>query len=60
MKSKTIGSGGFGKVKVYYSEKFQRMVIAKKVGDNFIKATGPTRLRLTSLIKNLFSQRKYA
>ena len=50
MKSKTIGGGGFGKVKIFYSEKFQRMVIAKKVGDNFIKATTSTKLRLTSLI----------
>ena len=52
MKSKTIGSVAFGKVKAYYSEKFQRMVITKKVGYNFIKATSPTRLCLTSLIKN--------
>lgn len=52
MKSKTVGSGGFGKVKVFYSEKFKRMVIAKKVENNFIKTTSQTRLHLTSLINN--------
>ena len=55
MKSKTIGAGGCGKVKIFYSEKFQRMVIAKKVGNDFIKATTPTKLRLTCLI-NKYSQ----
>lgn len=52
MKSKTIGGGGFGKVRIRYSEKFKRMVVEKEVGDNFIKTTNSTRLHITSLINN--------
>ena len=52
MKCKTVGRGGYGKVQVYYDEKFQKMVIVKKVEKDFLKTTSTTRLRLTSAIKH--------
>lgn len=36
MKGKTIGIGGGGKVRAYYSEKFGRYVIEKTVGQNYV------------------------
>ena len=48
--SKTIGSGGGGKCRVYYSEKFKRKVVEKTVGDNFIRAKKENRTRLKTLL----------
>ena len=35
--SKTIGQGGGGKCRVYYSEKFKRKVVEKIVDENFLE-----------------------
>ena len=48
--AKTVGHGAFGKVRVYYSEKFKRKVVEKKVGPNFIRTKDKNRARLTTLI----------
>ena len=50
--SKTVGSGGCGTCRVYYSTKFKRKVIEKKVGTNFIRAKGDKIPRLTTMIKD--------
>ena len=49
---KTIGVGGFGKCRVYYSEKFKRKVVEKTVGDNFIRARSATRAHLKTLMSS--------
>ena len=49
---KTLGYGGFGKIRVYYSQKYKRKVIEKTVGPNFIRARRATQLRLTKLMKD--------
>ena len=51
-KAYTIGAGGFGKVRVYYSQQFKRKVVEKIVGPNFIRVRDGNRLRLTTLIQN--------
>ena len=55
--SKTVGSGGGGKCRVYYSEKFKRKVVEKTVNDNFFrtKNDSPTRYK-TSLTNNINSE----
>jgi serine/threonine protein kinase len=50
--SKTIGSGGGGKCRVYYSEKFKRKVVEKTVGDNFLRTKEENRTRLKTLMTN--------
>jgi len=50
--AKTIGAGGFGKCRVYYSDKYKRKVIQKAVGPNFIRTKEANRARLTTLIRN--------
>ena len=50
--AKTIGAGGFGKCRVYYSDKYKRKVIEKAVGPNFIRTKEANRARLTTLIRN--------
>ena len=50
--TKTVGSGGFGKCRVYYSPKFKRKVIEKRVGPSFLRLKEANRPRLTTLIKN--------
>ena len=50
--AKTIGIGGGGKCRVYYSEKYRRKVIEKAVGPNFIRTKEANRARLTTLIRN--------
>ena len=50
--AKTVGSGGFGKCRVYYSEKFKRKVVEKTVGDSFLRTKETNRARLTTLIRN--------
>ena len=51
-KAYTIGAGGFGKVRVYYSQQFKRKVVEKTVGPNFIRVRDGDRIRLTTLIRN--------
>ena len=48
--SKTIGQGGGGKCRVYYSEKFKRKVVEKIVDENFLKKTDnhKTRMKTTA------------
>ena len=53
---KTVGEGGFGKVRIYYSETFKRRVIEKAVGPNFIKMKEANRTRFTTLISNYSSK----
>ena len=55
---KTIGVGGFGKCRVYYSEKFKRKVVEKAVGNNFIRTSKANRERLMSLMANNEKQLK--
>ena len=50
--AKTVGTGAFGKCQVYYSEKYKRKVIVKRVGPNFLRTKDTNRARLTTLIKN--------
>jgi len=52
MKSKYIGSGGFGKVKIKYDPRFKKMVVYKRVEDDFFKLKNSTKINLTSMIKN--------
>ena len=49
---KTVGCGGCGKIRVYYSTKYKRKVIEKTVGPNFIRAKRATQLRITKIIKD--------
>ena len=51
-KAYTIGAGGFGKVRVYYSPQFKRKVIEKTIGPNFMRVREDNRIRLTSLIRD--------
>ena len=48
--AKTVGHGAFWKVRAYYSEKFKRKVIEKRVEPNFIRTKDKNRARLTTLI----------
>ena len=48
--SKTIGFGGGGKCRVYYSEKYKRKVVEKRVDDNFLQAKDTTPTRTKTLI----------
>ena len=50
--TKTIGSGGGGKCRVYYSEKFKRKVVEKTIGDNFLRTKEGNRTRLKTLLTN--------
>ena len=50
-KAYTIGAGGFGKVRVYYSQQFKRKVVEKTVGPNFLRVRDANRIRLTTLIR---------
>ena len=50
--AKTVGAGGGGKCRVYYSPKFKRKVVVKTVGDNFIRTKEANRARLTTLIND--------
>ena len=47
--AKTVGTGGGGKCRVYYSQKYKRKVIEKRVNPDFLKKKSTS---LTSLIKN--------
>ena len=47
--TKTIGRGGGGKCRVYYSEKFRRKVVEKIVDENFFKKTDNKKTRMTTL-----------
>ena len=49
---KTVGYGGCGIIRVYYSTKYKRKVIEKTVGPNFIRAKRATQLRLTKIIND--------
>ena len=49
---KTIGVGGFGKCHVYYSERFKRKVVEKKVGNSFIRTRDANRNHIMTLMKN--------
>ena len=49
---KTIGVGGFGKCHVYYSERFKRKVVEKKVGNSFIRTRDDNRNHIMTLMKN--------
>lgn len=49
---KTVGYGGCGKCRVYYSEKYKRKVIEKEVGTNFLRMRSENTTRLTTLIKD--------
>lgn len=48
--SKTLDSGGGGKCRVYYSEKFK--IVEKTVGDSCLRTKETNRARLTTLIRN--------
>ena len=49
---KTIGVGGGGKCVVYYSQKYKRKVVEKKVGPNFIRLKSDNQARFTTLLKD--------
>ena len=44
--TKTIGQGGGGKCRVYYSEKFRRRVVEKTVDENFFKKKDKMKTRV--------------
>ena len=44
--SKTIGAGGGGTCRVYYSEKFKRKVVEKRVDENFFKRNDNHKTRM--------------
>ena len=44
--TKTIGQGGGGKCRVYYSEKFKRKVVEKTVDENFFKKKDNNKTRM--------------
>ena len=50
--AKTVGAGGGGKCRVYYSQRFKRKVVVKTVGHNFIRTKEANRARLTTLIND--------
>ena len=50
--AKTVGEGGGGKCKVYYSPKFKRKVVEKTVGPNFLRTKEANRARLTTMIRD--------
>ena len=50
--AKTIGAGGGGKCRVYYSPKFKRKVVEKTVGQSFFRTKEANRTRFTTLIKD--------
>ena len=53
--SKTIGAGGCGKCRVYYSQKFKRKVVEKTVGESFIRTKKNNRTRFQTLMTNTTS-----
>ena len=58
-KAHIIGMGGFGKVRVYYSQQFQRKVIEKTVGPNFLRVKDGNRIRLSTLIRDFQKNQFY-
>ena len=54
--AKTIGAGGGGKCRVYYSEKYKRKVVEKTVGESFIRTKKDNRTRFKTLITNSNSE----
>ena len=46
----TIGAGGFGKCRVYRDKYKNRLVVEKRVGDNFLRLKKGNRVRFTTLI----------
>ena len=49
---KTIGRGGGGKCRVYYSEKFKRYVVEKTVDENFLKNPDNKKTRMMTKATN--------
>ena len=51
-KAHTIGVGGFGKIRVYYSQQFKRKVIEKTIKPNFFRLRNENSIRLSTLLLN--------
>ena len=51
-KAQTIGAGGFGKIRVYYSQQFKRKVIEKTIKPNFFRLRDGNRIRLSTILLN--------
>ena len=56
--SKTVGSGGGGKCRVYYSEKFKRLVVEKTVNEKFLKVKNKNNSRLKTLLTDYTDSEK--
>ena len=50
--AQTVGVGGGGKCRVYYSTKFKRKVVEKTVGPSFLRMKEANSARLTTLIND--------
>ena len=50
--SKTVGLGGGGKCRVYYSEKYKRYVVEKTIDDTFIRLKEGNRTRMKTMMTN--------
>ena len=48
--SKTVGRGGGGKCRVYYSEKFKRYVVEKTLDDKFLRLKKDNRTRMKTMM----------
>jgi serine/threonine protein kinase len=51
-KAQTIGAGGFGKIRVYYSQQFKRKVIEKTIKPNFFRLRDENSIRLSTFLLN--------
>ena len=49
---KTVGLGGGGKCRVYYSEKFKRKVVEKTIDDSFLRLKEGNRTRMKTMMIN--------
>jgi serine/threonine protein kinase len=57
--SKTVGSGGGGKCRVVYSEKFKRYVVEKTVDDKFLRLKKDNRTRMQTIMTKYTNNENY-
>ena len=57
--SKTVGSGGGGKCRVVYSEKFKRYVVEKTVDDKFLRLKKDNRTRMQTMMTKYTNNENY-
>ena len=57
--AKTVGAGGGGKCRVYYSERFKRYVVEKTVNDRFLRLKKENRTRMKTIMTQYKSNESF-